>query len=143
MKPPPPPNRRQGFQLQDPEVDDVVRAARDLEAARIQPDAALPDAENVQLLLRAGRLLQLGLEVQFAEVDALLAENNGLRDDLRVRAAQESSRAQHIRLHRKPLHAAMALAAGSSRQRGAPPACMHATDGNVHAGAGGPGPLAG
>ncbi|KAF8064552.1 hypothetical protein HT031_003352 [Scenedesmus sp. PABB004] len=73
-----------GFRLQDPEVDDVVRAARDLEAGCVQPDAALSAEENVELLLRATRLLQLGLEVQYAEAEHLLGENNGLRDDLRA-----------------------------------------------------------
>jgi hypothetical protein len=74
----------QGFNLQDPEVDDVIRAARDLEAGCIEPDAKLTADDNVELLLRATRLLQLGLEVQYAEADALLGENNNLRDDLRV-----------------------------------------------------------
>lgn len=80
---------QQGFQLQDPEVDDVVRAARDLEAGCIEPDTSLSAEENVELLLRATRLLQLGLEVQFTEAEGLLSENNGLRDDLRVSGKQD------------------------------------------------------
>lgn len=74
----------QGFRLQDSEVDDVVRAARDLEAGGIEPDTELTAEENVELLLRATRLLQLGLEVQFTEAENLLSENNDLRNDLRV-----------------------------------------------------------
>lgn len=74
----------QGFRLQDPEVDDVVRTARDLEAGRVDPDMDLTAEENVELLLRATRLLQLGLEVQFSEADNLISENNTLRDDMRV-----------------------------------------------------------
>eukprot|EP00879_Flechtneria_rotunda_P017649 GHRR01018501.1.p1 GENE.GHRR01018501.1~~GHRR01018501.1.p1 ORF type:complete len:2335 (+),score=1054.13 GHRR01018501.1:417-7421(+) len=73
---------QQGFRLQDPEVDDVVRAARDLEAGYIEPNASMAADENVGLLLRAARLLQLGLEVQYAEADSLISENNSLRDDL-------------------------------------------------------------
>ncbi|WIA18956.1 hypothetical protein OEZ85_003625 [Tetradesmus obliquus] len=80
-----------GFQLQDPEVDDVVRAARDLEAGCIEPDTSLSAEENVELLLRATRLLQLGLEVQFTEAEGLLSENNGLRNDLR--ALEDQNRA--------------------------------------------------
>lgn len=80
---------QQGFQLQDPEVDDVVRAARDLEAGCIEPDTSLSAEENVELLLRATRLLQLGLEVQFTEAEGLLSENNGLRNDLRVSGKQD------------------------------------------------------
>lgn len=38
----------------------------------------------MELLLRATRLLQLGLEVQHAESQTVLAENNTLRGDLRV-----------------------------------------------------------
>jgi hypothetical protein len=70
-------------------VDDVVRAARDLEAGCIEPDTSLSAEENVELLLRATRLLQLGLEVQFTEAEGLLSENNGLRDDLRVSKRQK------------------------------------------------------
>jgi hypothetical protein len=85
---------QQGFHLQDPEVDDVVRAARDLEAGCIEPDTGLSAEENVELLLRATRLLQLGLEVQFTEAEGLLSENNGLRDDLRV-SEQQQQHQQH------------------------------------------------
>jgi hypothetical protein len=95
MLPPSPPPRNptpiaprlppQGFRLQDPEVDDVIRTAKDLEAGYVEPDTSLSAEENVELLLRATRLLQLGLEVQYAEGQALLAENNDLRGDVRVR----------------------------------------------------------
>jgi hypothetical protein len=91
---------KQGFHLQDPEVDDVVRAARDLEAGCIEPDTGLSAEENVELLLRATRLLQLGLEVQFTEAEGLLSENNGLRDDLRVSEEQQ----QHEQWHRTGSH---------------------------------------
>lgn len=74
----------QGFHLQDPEVDDVIRTAKDLEAGYIDPDTSLTAEENVELLLRTTRLLQLGLEVQYAEAQTVLAENNTLRGDLRV-----------------------------------------------------------
>lgn len=87
----------QGFRLQDPEVDDVVRAARDLEAGCIEPDMELTAEENVELLLRATRLLQLGLEVQFAEADNILSENNNLREDMRVSSVSWS---QGITRHR-------------------------------------------
>lgn len=76
---------RQGFRLQDPEVDDVVRTAKELEVGYVEPDTSLSAEENVELLLRATRLLQLGLEVQYAEGQTLLTENNDLRGDLRVR----------------------------------------------------------
>jgi len=79
----------QGFHLQDPEVDDVVRAARDLEAGCIEPDAQFSGGRECGSAAPTTRLLQLGLEVQYAEADTLLAENNGLRDDVRVRAANK------------------------------------------------------
>jgi hypothetical protein len=62
-----------------------VRAARDLGACCISPDASLPAEENVELLLRALRLVQLGLEVQVADNEGLLQESNALREDARVR----------------------------------------------------------
>lgn len=77
----------QGFHLQDPEIDDVVRTAKDLEAGYIEPDTSLTAEENVELLLRTTRLLQLGLEVQYAESQTVLAENNTLRSDLSVSAS--------------------------------------------------------
>jgi hypothetical protein len=95
---------QQGFDLQDPEVDDVVRAARDLEAGCIEPDTGLSAEENVELLLRATRLLQLGLEVQFTEAEGLLSENNGLRDDLRVSEELQHQHQQHEQSHRTGSH---------------------------------------
>lgn len=83
---------QQGFNLQDPEVDDVVRTAKDLEAGYIEPDTSLTAEENVELLLRTTRLLQLGLEVQYAESQTVLAENNTLRGDLRVSAMTHMSK---------------------------------------------------
>jgi hypothetical protein len=74
----------QGFQLQDPEVNDIIRAARDLEACRILPDANMTAEENVELLLCTIRMLQLGLETQFADNDNIIRENNSLRDELKV-----------------------------------------------------------
>lgn len=71
-------------------MDDVVRAARDLVAGAIEPDTEAAPEDNVALLLRAARLLQLGLEVQYSEAEDLLADNNSLRDALR--AAEERSR---------------------------------------------------
>lgn len=56
-----------------------------MEAGYIEPDTSLSAEENVELLLRTTRLLQLGLEVQYAETQNVLAENNTLRGDLRVR----------------------------------------------------------
>ena len=61
-----------------------MRTAKDLEAGYIEPDTSLSAEENVELLLRATRLLQLGLEVQYVESQAVVAENNTLRGDLRV-----------------------------------------------------------
>jgi hypothetical protein len=55
-----------------------------LEAGYIEPDTSLTAEENVELLLRTTRLLQLGLEVQYAESQTVLTENNTLRGDLRV-----------------------------------------------------------
>lgn len=75
----------QGFRLQDPEVEDVIHTAKELEGGCVEPDTSLSAEENVELLLRATRLLQLGLEVQYAEGNTLLAENNELRGNLRVR----------------------------------------------------------
>jgi hypothetical protein len=76
--------RSQGFKLQDPEVDDVIRTARDLEASLILPDASLPAEGNLDLVLRTARMLQLGLEVQFMDNEGLIQENNGLRDEVKV-----------------------------------------------------------
>ena len=45
---------------------------------------ALSAEENVELLLRALRLAQLGLEVQVSDNSGLLSEANGLRDELKV-----------------------------------------------------------
>lgn len=92
----------QGFRLQDPEVDDVVRAARDLEAGCIEPDVELTAEDNVELLLRATRLLQLGLEVQFAEAENLVLENNNLRDDMRVRLSATTTRCRLCSCHMLP-----------------------------------------
>lgn len=79
----------QGFRLQDPEVGDVVRTAKELEGGFVEPDTSLSAEENVELLLRATRLLQLGLEVQYTEGQALLTENNDLRGDVRVRVLRK------------------------------------------------------
>lgn len=79
----------QGFRAQDPEVDDIVRAARDLGSCCIVPDGSLTAEENVELLLRAMRLLQLGLEVQVADSDGLLQETNTLREDVKVGVCQQ------------------------------------------------------
>lgn len=62
----------------------MVRAANNLEAGCIEPDTELTAEENVELLLRATRLLQLGLEVQFTREEDLVDDNNTLRNDLRV-----------------------------------------------------------
>lgn len=58
-----------------------------MEAGYIEPDTSLTAEENVELLLRTTRLLQLGLEAQYAEFRTVLAENNTLRSDLRVSAS--------------------------------------------------------
>jgi hypothetical protein len=77
----------QGFRAQDPEVDDIVRAAHDLAGCCVAPDASLSAEENVELLLRALRLAQLGLEVQVSDNDGLLSEANGLRDEVKASLA--------------------------------------------------------
>ena len=74
----------QGFRAQDTEVDDIVRAAQDLGACSVAPDPSLSAEENVELLLRALRLAQLGLEVQVGDNDGLLQEANALREELKV-----------------------------------------------------------
>lgn len=61
-----------------------MRAARDLGACCVAPDTSLGADENVELLLRALRLLQLGLEVQVSDNDGLLQETNALREDVKV-----------------------------------------------------------
>lgn len=74
----------QGFRLQDPEVDDIVRTARELEGCTLVPDTSLTAEDNVEMLLRAIRLMQLGLEVHTRDNDGLVDENNGLREDMKV-----------------------------------------------------------
>lgn len=85
-------------------MDDVIRTAKDLEAGYIDPDTSLTAEENVELLLRTTRLLQLGLEVQYAEAQTVLAENNTLRGDLRVgntlRTGAALSFSHHLQLSR-------------------------------------------
>lgn len=61
-----------------------MRAAHDLGACAVAPDPALSAEENVELLLRALRVAQLGLEVQVADNDGLLQEANALRNELKV-----------------------------------------------------------
>jgi hypothetical protein len=75
----------QGFRLQDPEVDDVVRAARELQVYTLQLDGALTAEENAEVALQSARLLQLGMEVQMNEQEVLVTENGELREELRVR----------------------------------------------------------
>jgi hypothetical protein len=47
-------------------------------------DPSLSPDENTQVLLRAVRMLQLGMEVQLLEQDNNMQEINGLRDELQV-----------------------------------------------------------
>lgn len=74
---------KQGFRAQDPELDDLVRAAGEIGARSVAPDASLTAEENVELLLRALRVAQLGLEAQVADNDGLLREADALRGELR------------------------------------------------------------
>jgi hypothetical protein len=100
--PRPRPPVAQGFRAQDPEVDDIVRAARDLCACSVAPDAAAPPDESVEVLLRALRLVQLGMEVQVADNDGLLREANALREDVKVRAPPAGSARPPCQVARQP-----------------------------------------
>lgn len=62
----------------------MLRTARDLGSAVIAVDPSLSPDENTQVLLRAVRMLQLGMEVQLLEQDNNMQEINGLRDELQV-----------------------------------------------------------
>jgi hypothetical protein len=72
----------QGFVLQDAEVAEVLRAAKQLEEAQVYVDPAYP--LGLELSARVVRLLQLGLELQFRENDQLVADYNTLRDEFQV-----------------------------------------------------------
>ncbi len=74
-----------------------MRAANDLGGCTIVPDAGRSAEENVEVLLRTLRLVQLGLEVQVADNDGLLQETNTLRDEIKVRG--RCGRVSHGRLH--------------------------------------------
>jgi hypothetical protein len=76
-----------------------------LEAGYIEPDTSLTAEENVELLLRTTRLLQLGLEVQYAESQTVLAENNTLRGDLRVSTMTHMPKQTATTVH--PIHSAI------------------------------------
>jgi len=84
-----------------------VRAANDICSCTIVPDSSRTAEENVELLLRALRLVQLGMEVQVADNDGLLQESNALREELKV-----SSRSGMRDVGGRAMGARQALAAG-------------------------------
>lgn len=92
-------------------MDDVSRTARDLEAAVILPDTGLSAEDNVELLLRAVRMMQLGLEVQLSDHEAVLQENNQLRDDMKVRCSKTRTARCCARVARRAQQQAAAPAA--------------------------------
>ncbi len=78
----------QGFSLPDADVDDVLRAAKELEAANVYVDPAYPGC--LDLSSRIIRLLQVALDVQFQENDELIAELNTSREEVQVSHAQSA-----------------------------------------------------
>lgn len=69
----------QGFALQEADVDRVIQAARDLEAGQVVVDPSLPPQQNIDALLSVVRVLQMALDVQFAENEEVTADFNELQ----------------------------------------------------------------
>lgn len=74
----------QGFILQDPDVDELLRVAKDIEGASVYPEPSYTPEQNVDLLLRTLRLMQTAMDVQFRENDTLINDFNNMREDLQV-----------------------------------------------------------
>ncbi len=80
----------QGFSLPEADVDDLLRAARELENAQVYIDPAYP--QGLDLSARVVRLLQLALDVQFRESEELVTDLNAAREELQVRRAAADDR---------------------------------------------------
>ena len=81
----PSPRAPQGFRLQEPQVDELLLAVRDLQGVIITADPQLSPEENVEVLLDTVRLLQTGLGVQTQESDALVRDFQALQQETQVR----------------------------------------------------------
>jgi hypothetical protein len=73
---------RQGFALQEDELAELLRAAKDLVENQVYVDPSYP--YGLDLSARIIRVLQLGLEAQFNENDQLVNDYNALREEMQV-----------------------------------------------------------
>lgn len=74
----------QGFVLQDADVDELLRVAKEVEGSQVYADPSLPPEQTADLLVRTVRLLQVALDVQFQENEQLITDYNTMRDDFQV-----------------------------------------------------------
>eukprot|EP00798_Chlamydomonas_sp_ICE-L_P007852 gene7852-1058_t len=72
---------REGFILPENNVDDILRAAKEVEDVAIYADPSLAPEQNLDTLVRTVRLLQCALEIQFKENDGLVNDFNTLTQD--------------------------------------------------------------
>lgn len=74
----------QGFILQDADVDEILRVAKDIESAQVYVDPAYPAEQSLDLLQRTVRLLQVAMDIQFKENEQLINDFNATREELLV-----------------------------------------------------------
>ncbi|KAG2499296.1 hypothetical protein HYH03_002874 [Edaphochlamys debaryana] len=94
---PPPEAFGKGFTLQEPDVDRVIAAARQLEGAQVAVDPNLPPPQAVEQLLRVIRILQTALDVQFSENEEVTADFNELQNNEVRRLREENNRLRELR----------------------------------------------
>ncbi|KAG1678296.1 hypothetical protein FOA52_013917 [Chlamydomonas sp. UWO 241] len=72
---------RDGFVLQPADVSEVMAAAQDVLDGQIFADASLPPEQSLNTLVRALRLLQVGLDLQLTENEEMSDDFNRLQNE--------------------------------------------------------------
>ncbi|GFH21646.1 uncharacterized protein HaLaN_18998, partial [Haematococcus lacustris] len=74
---------RAGFVLPDPDVDEILRVAKELEGAQLYADPAYPPDMMSDILLRGMRVMQVAMDVQFRENEQLITEVNKTEEEIK------------------------------------------------------------
>lgn len=74
----------QGFSLPEAEVDELLRTGTEIGGRCVTVDKQYAPEDNVELLLRTIRVLQLSLDVQIRENEQLVTDYNGVTNELAV-----------------------------------------------------------
>ncbi|KAL6765999.1 hypothetical protein V8C86DRAFT_17078 [Haematococcus lacustris] len=74
---------RTGFVLPDPDVDEILRVAKELEGAQLYADPAYPPDMMSDILLRGIRVMQVAMDVQFRENEQLINEVNKTEEEIK------------------------------------------------------------